>query len=74
MEVTTNNPDHLQVIRDGIAQYGDKVYIGVGTVLNLQHAKEAIAAGAQFMLGPQQFTDDIYELAKTSMFSQSLVP
>ncbi len=64
VEVTTNNPNHLQVIRDGIAQYGDKVYIGVGTVLNLQHAKEAIAAGAQFMLGPQQFTDDIYELAK----------
>ncbi len=64
VEVTTNNPDYLKIIHDGKQKYGDQVFIGVGTVLTLEHAKSAIAAGAAFMLGPQQFTDDIFKLAK----------
>ncbi|MCV3739835.1 bifunctional 4-hydroxy-2-oxoglutarate aldolase/2-dehydro-3-deoxy-phosphogluconate aldolase [Lentilactobacillus hilgardii] len=64
VEVTTNNPDHLKVIHDGNEKYGDKVFIGVGTVLTVKHAQDAIKAGAKFMLGPQQFTEDIYKIAK----------
>lgn len=64
VEVTTNNPDHLKVIRDGNEKYGGKVFIGVGTVLNVTQAQEAIEAGAKFMLGPQEFNDDVYKIAK----------
>lgn len=64
VEVTTNNPDHLKVIADGNKQYGDKVNIGVGTVTTVKQAQEAITAGAKFMLGPQAFSEEIYQLAQ----------
>lgn len=64
VEVTTNNPDYLKIIKDGTTKFGDKVYIGVGTVLNIEQAKSAIGAGAQFMLGPQKFDKAIFALAK----------
>lgn len=64
VEVTTNNSDYLKIIKDGTSQFGDKVYIGVGTVLNIKQAREAIRAGAQFMLGPQKFDKSIFDLAQ----------
>lgn len=64
VEVTTNNPDYLKIIKDGNNQYGEQVYIGVGTVQTKEQAQDAINAGAKFMLGPQSFTKDIYDLAR----------
>ncbi|GMA09351.1 2-dehydro-3-deoxy-phosphogluconate aldolase [Tetragenococcus halophilus subsp. flandriensis] len=64
VEVTTNNPDYLKIIKDGNEKYGQQVDIGVGTVLKANQAKDAIKAGAKFMLGPTQFNDDIFALAK----------
>jgi len=64
VEVTTNNPNYLKIIKEGNNRYGQQVDIGVGTVLNTNQAKDAIEAGAKFMLGPTQFTDDIFALAK----------
>ncbi|AYW49859.1 hypothetical protein TEHD86_2042 [Tetragenococcus halophilus subsp. halophilus] len=64
VEVTTNNPDYLKIIEDGNVRYGQQVDIGVGTVLKANQAKDAIKAGAKFMLGPIQFDDDIFSLAK----------
>lgn len=64
VEVTTNNPDYLKIIKDGNDQYGEQVYIGVGTVQTKEQAQDAINAGAKFMLGPQSFTQDIYDLAQ----------
>lgn len=64
VEVTTNNPDYLKIIQDGNDRYGQQVDIGVGTVLKVSQAKDAIEAGAKFMLGPKQFSDDIFALAK----------
>lgn len=64
VEVTTNNPDYLKIIKDGTSKFGDQVYIGVGTVLKVEQAREAIKAGAKFMLGPQKFDQKIFELAK----------
>ncbi|MBN7274998.1 2-dehydro-3-deoxyphosphogluconate aldolase [Ligilactobacillus pobuzihii] len=66
VEVTTNNPDYLKIIEDGNEQYGDQVYIGAGTVIKKEQAQDAINAGAQFMLGPEKFSDDIFDLAKKS--------
>ena len=64
VEVTTNNPDYLKIIKDGNEKYGQQVDIGVGTVLKASQANDAIKAGAKFMLGPTQFNDDIFTLAK----------
>ena len=64
VEVTTNNPDYLKIIHDGNKAYGDKVYIGVGTILNAEQASSAIAVGAKFMLGPAEFTPDIFKIAR----------
>lgn len=64
VEVTTNNPRYLDIIRDGNKQYGELVYIGVGTILTVKHAQEAIDAGAQFMLGPNKFSSEIFKIAK----------
>lgn len=64
VEVTTNNSDHLKIIHDGKNRFGDKISIGVGTVVTVEQAEEAIEAGAEFMLGPQKFNDKIFKLAK----------
>lgn len=66
IEVTTNNQDYLDIIRDGNKKFGDLIYIGVGTVLNSKQAKDSIDNGAQFMLGPSKFTPDVFEVAKES--------
>ncbi|MET3559007.1 2-dehydro-3-deoxyphosphogluconate aldolase/(4S)-4-hydroxy-2-oxoglutarate aldolase [Streptococcus rupicaprae] len=64
VEVTTNNPDYLRIIKDAREQFDGLLPIGVGTILNLAQAKEAIAAGAQFMLGPCEFSPEIFSLAE----------
>jgi len=66
VEVTTNNPNYLKIIHDATEKYGESVYIGVGTVLNVKHAESAIKNGAKFMLGPNKFTPDIFEIAKVN--------
>jgi 2-dehydro-3-deoxyphosphogluconate aldolase/(4S)-4-hydroxy-2-oxoglutarate aldolase len=64
VEVTTNNEEYLRVITDGVQKFGEQVDIGVGTVLNATQAKEAIKAGAKFMLGPQKFDKVIFAYAQ----------
>lgn len=64
VEVTTNSDNYLKIIQQGNLAFGDKLLIGAGTVLNLQHAKESIDAGAKFLLGPEKFSDDIFDYAK----------
>lgn len=53
LEVTMNSEKSLESIYQArnICQ-GDDVYIGAGTVLNLEMAKEAVDAGAQFLISP----------------------
>lgn len=64
VEVTTNNSDYLKIIKQGKERFGDKIHIGVGTVLSETQAQEAIKAGAEFMLGPCMFSKEIMRLAK----------
>ncbi|MDE3295502.1 bifunctional 4-hydroxy-2-oxoglutarate aldolase/2-dehydro-3-deoxy-phosphogluconate aldolase [Lacticaseibacillus rhamnosus] len=64
VEVTTNNPDYLKIIHDANEEYGDKVDIGVGTVLTAAQASAAVAVGAKFMLGPAVFNADIFNIAR----------
>ncbi len=51
-EVTLNSPEALSSIEELRELYKDRVHIGAGTVTNLKMAKEAIAAGAEFIVTP----------------------
>lgn len=52
MEVTMNTDDALHMIQAWRTRYDKAVYVGAGTVLDVDMAKEAIAAGAQFLISP----------------------
>jgi 2-dehydro-3-deoxyphosphogluconate aldolase/(4S)-4-hydroxy-2-oxoglutarate aldolase len=52
MEVTMTTPNALQVIGDVTARMGDKVLMGVGSVLDPETARAAILAGAEFVVTP----------------------
>ncbi|CAI6084530.1 KHG/KDPG aldolase [Paenibacillus sp. JJ-100] len=52
MEVTLNTPNAHQIIADWRERHEGQAYIGAGTVLNVSMAKEAVAAGAQFLVSP----------------------
>ena len=52
LEVTLNSEKALHVIAQLSAEMKDKMCIGAGTVLDAHGAREAIAAGAQFIISP----------------------
>lgn len=52
VEITMNSPRPLWVIEQLIAKWGNRMAIGAGTVLDITAAKDAIAAGARFILSP----------------------
>jgi len=52
MEITMTTPNALQVITDVHRKFGDKVLIGVGSVLDPETARLAILAGAEFVVTP----------------------
>lgn len=52
VEVTMTTPNALQVIRDTTKTFGNKLVMGVGTVLDEVTARMAMDAGAQFMVTP----------------------
>src|SRR3954467_14707076 len=52
IEITYSTPDAPTAIREVRQRHGDAVYRGAGTVLTDDHATEAVAAGAQFLVSP----------------------
>ena len=52
MEVTMTTPDALDVIRAVVKEMGDRVLMGVGTVLDDVTARLAILAGAEYVVTP----------------------
>lgn len=52
LEITMNSEEPLRVIKEVADSLGDKMVIGAGTVLDAQTAREAVAAGAKFILSP----------------------
>ena len=52
MEVTMTTPNALQVISDVHKKFGDRILIGVGSVLDTETARLAILAGAEFVVTP----------------------
>jgi 2-dehydro-3-deoxyphosphogluconate aldolase / (4S)-4-hydroxy-2-oxoglutarate aldolase len=52
LEVTLNTEGALGIISHLRGKYGDRMRIGAGTVLDLGQAKEALAAGAEYLISP----------------------
>lgn len=52
LEVTTNTEGAYEMVSRWREMFSGQMYIGVGTVLNLSMAKEAVAAGAEFLISP----------------------
>src|SRR4030095_16772808 len=51
-EVTRTRPSALQVISDVTARLGNKILMGVGSVLDSETCRAAILAGAEFVVTP----------------------
>jgi 2-dehydro-3-deoxyphosphogluconate aldolase/(4S)-4-hydroxy-2-oxoglutarate aldolase len=52
IEITMTTPNAIEVIRDLRTRLGDRALVGVGTVLDAQTCRSAIAAGAEFIVTP----------------------
>ena len=52
LEVTFNSPDALAVLNELSVKMGNKLLVGMGTVLDAATAKEAFSAGAKFIISP----------------------
>ena len=52
MEVTLNTPGALRMISELQDKSGQQMFIGAGTVLDLEDAKKAVQAGASFLVTP----------------------
>ncbi|WP_303974815.1 bifunctional 4-hydroxy-2-oxoglutarate aldolase/2-dehydro-3-deoxy-phosphogluconate aldolase [Streptococcus merionis] len=65
IEITFSTPDATAVIAKLIKEFSsdDSVVIGAGTVMTTDLAREAIVAGAQFLVSPH-FSADIQAIAK----------
>lgn len=64
VEVASNSPHAMESIAEARKEFGTEVHVGAGTVKNAEIARQAIAAGAEFMLSPIMFTQEIFDLAK----------
>ena len=52
VEITLTTPNAIAAIRSASEQFGRKALIGVGTVLDEDTCRAAIAAGAEFLVSP----------------------
>ena len=52
LEVAMTTPDCLKAIEKAVGEFGDRCIIGVGTVLDVETARNAIKAGALFVFAP----------------------
>ncbi|MBA2943915.1 bifunctional 4-hydroxy-2-oxoglutarate aldolase/2-dehydro-3-deoxy-phosphogluconate aldolase [Paenibacillus sp. CGMCC 1.16610] len=59
MEVTLNTPGALTMISELQAKLGEQMYIGAGTVLDVEDAQKAVQAGAAFLVTPNLDEDVI---------------
>ena len=64
IEVASNSPHAMESIAAARKEFGAEVHVGAGTVKNAELARQAIAAGAEFMLSPIMFTQETFDLAK----------
>src|SRR5690625_1647510 len=52
LEITLNTEGSLKMISDSREKYDNDVSIGAGTVLDINMAKDAVNAGAEYLISP----------------------
>jgi len=52
LEITMTVPEALKAINDARERFGAKVVLGAGTVINAQMCRDAMSAGADFIVSP----------------------
>ena len=52
IEITMTTPNALRVIEDVARAMGDRVQVGVGSVLDAETARRAVEAGARYVVSP----------------------
>lgn len=76
LEITLNTDNALSLIQSAVADFGDKICIGAGTVRTVEQAEQALAAGARFLVTPS-LNEDVAALCrrqKTPFFPGALTP
>ena len=71
LEITLNSRDAFSVIREVTDKMGHEVLVGAGTVLSAEAAREAITAGAKFIISP---TVDIETIKLTKGYGVVSIP
>lgn len=64
LEITMNSDDPLTAIKAVADKYNDAMIIGAGTVLDGEMVKQAVEAGAKFVLSPI-ISQDVIQTART---------
>jgi 2-dehydro-3-deoxyphosphogluconate aldolase/(4S)-4-hydroxy-2-oxoglutarate aldolase len=57
IEITYSTPDAAEAIAEVDQRHGASIYLGAGTVLNEQQARESVEAGARFLVSPGNDTE-----------------
>jgi 2-dehydro-3-deoxyphosphogluconate aldolase/(4S)-4-hydroxy-2-oxoglutarate aldolase len=52
LEITMTVPGAVDVVKEVVKRYGDRLLIGAGTVLDAEQARACVAAGARFIVSP----------------------
>jgi len=71
IEVTMTTPKAIAAIEMLADRFGDQAVVGVGTVLDPATARDAIAAGAQFVVSP---TLDLAVIETTKRYGKISIP
>jgi len=71
IEVTMSVPGAVDVVKKLVEQFGNKVLIGTGTVVDGRMAREVIKAGSHFIVSPN-YSKDLIDTAHE--FSKPIIP
>ena len=71
IEVTMTTPKAISAIEKLADRFGDQAVVGVGTVLDASTARDAISAGAQFVVSP---TLNLEVIETTKRYGKISVP
>lgn len=71
IEVTMSVPGAVDVVKKLVEQFGNKVLIGTGTVVDGKMAREVIKAGSHFIVSPN-YSKDLIDTAHE--FSKPIIP
>ncbi len=71
IEVTMSVQGALDVVKKLVEQFGEKVLIGTGTVLDGKMARDVIDAGSEFIVSPN-YSRELIDTAKE--FSKPIIP